>query len=156
MSEDDRCDVFDIELSDGRVAHCKEVAVQEYSNCRISAGLVDGLADDSLYFRFEREGEVPLTVGLRPDEMTALMFSCSGALWALQMHALEALEGYDNDREQIEQLAGYRRLMGRMADGIDRSLHELGVPGEGYPAPVANAVEILEEAFGLWEHGLDN
>ena len=48
------------------------------------------------------------------------------------------------------------RLMGRMADGIERALHELGVPGEGYPAPVANAVEILQTAFGLWGQGLEN
>jgi hypothetical protein len=28
---------------------------------------------------------------------------------------------------------------------IERALKELGIPGEGYPAPVANAVEILNE-----------
>lgn len=48
------------------------------------------------------------------------------------------------------------RVMGRMADGIDQALHELGVPGEGYPAPVANAVELLKRAFGLWGQGLEN
>ena len=46
--------------------------------------------------------------------------------------------------------------MGRMADGIKRALSELGVPGEGYPASVANAVEILRAAFGLWGQGLDS
>lgn len=46
------------------------------------------------------------------------------------------------------------RLLERMADGIHRALGELGVPDENYPAPVANAVEILREAFGLWGEGV--
>ena len=37
------------------------------------------------------------------------------------------------------------RLMGRMAEGIKSALNELGVPGKNYPAPVANAVEVLCE-----------
>ena len=42
------------------------------------------------------------------------------------------------------------RLMDRMADGIGKALSELGIPNEGYPAPVANAVEILQQALGQW------
>lgn len=30
---------------------------------------------------------------------------------------------------------------------IMQALNELGVPGEGYPTPVANAVELLKEAL---------
>ena len=30
---------------------------------------------------------------------------------------------------------------------IRKALDELGVPGEGYPAPIANAVEILRAAL---------
>lgn len=30
---------------------------------------------------------------------------------------------------------------------IDAALHELGVPGPGYPAPVANAVDLLSSAL---------
>ena len=48
------------------------------------------------------------------------------------------------------------RLMQRIADGIDRALLELGVPGENYPAPAATAVEILKRVFGLWGQGLEN
>lgn len=47
------------------------------------------------------------------------------------------------------------RLIGRMADGIERALAELGMPGEDYPAPVANAVKILHKALGLWGQGLE-
>lgn len=42
------------------------------------------------------------------------------------------------------------RLLGRMAGGIDNALHELGMPDESYPAPVANSVEALRNALGLW------
>jgi hypothetical protein len=34
-----------------------------------------------------------------------------------------------------------------LVNGIRRALAELGVPGEGYPAPVANAIAILEETL---------
>ena len=40
--------------------------------------------------------------------------------------------------EQVEQLEG----------AIRRALDELGVPGEGYPAPVVEAVTILRAALG--------
>ena len=36
-------------------------------------------------------------------------------------------------------------LNGHVEDRIDRALKELGVPGDGYPAPVANAVAILSD-----------
>jgi hypothetical protein len=32
---------------------------------------------------------------------------------------------------------------------VEAALNELGVPGEGYPAPVANAVDILRAALDL-------
>lgn len=36
----------------------------------------------------------------------------------------------------------------RLEDAIRRALDELGIPGPGYPAPVGNAVVILNEALG--------
>jgi hypothetical protein len=42
------------------------------------------------------------------------------------------------------------RLLDRLSSGIKKVLNELGVPGEGYPAPVANAVYILHDALGAW------
>lgn len=36
---------------------------------------------------------------------------------------------------------------GKMFDAIEAALKELGVPQPGYPAPVANAVEILKKAI---------
>lgn len=36
----------------------------------------------------------------------------------------------------------------RLEQDIDRALSEIGVPGEGYPANVANAYKILSEAVG--------
>lgn len=47
------------------------------------------------------------------------------------------------------------RVMGRMAEGIKTALSELGVPQPGYPAPVANAVEILTKSYGEWGKGLE-
>lgn len=45
-------------------------------------------------------------------------------------------------------------LLERFATNVQAALNELGVPGEGYPAPVANAVEFLNAALGKWGQGL--
>ena len=50
--------------------------------------------------------------------------------WAHEQRVRESLR----ELEEIEQK-------------IKAALSELGVPGEGYPAPVANAVELLQEIF---------
>ena len=76
---------FDLELDDGRIAHCWRACVQEYQNCAISAGLVEGIEPDTLYLRFERDGEEPMTIFARPDEFLAVMYVCSGALWSQEM-----------------------------------------------------------------------
>lgn len=81
MSEDV---TFDLELDDGRVAHCWEAASQPYQNCVISAGLVEGAEPDTLYLRFARDGE-PSTFLLRPDEMMAVLYVGAGALWSAEM-----------------------------------------------------------------------
>lgn len=76
---------FDIEFNDGRIAHCWQAVNQPYENCVISAGLVDGVEPDTLYLRFERDGDEPSTFFLRPDEMMAILHVGAGALWSAKM-----------------------------------------------------------------------
>ena len=44
------------------------------------------------------------------------------------------------DSAEVDKEVGYR-------EALDRIMHELGVPGEGYPAPVANAWYIADAAL---------
>ena len=75
--------LFDVELDDGRIASCWQAVEQGYSDCVFSAGLVSGIEPDTVYFRLRRDlDEEPLTLFMRPDEMLAAMFVCSGALWS--------------------------------------------------------------------------
>ena len=76
---------FPIELDDGRVAMCWEAQRQPYADCVFSAGLVDDIEPDILYLRLQRNGEEPVTLFFRPDEMQAICWLCNGALWALSM-----------------------------------------------------------------------
>jgi hypothetical protein len=74
--------VFDVTLSDGRVAHCWRAMAQPYSNCTFSAGFVEGLDPDDFYLCLEREPEEPTYLFLRRDELEALIWCGSGTLWA--------------------------------------------------------------------------
>ena len=72
-----------------------EVIAQVYgiNNAVISGGIVEGHAVDTVYFRFER-GNDPndeVFVILRPDEMAALAWVCSGVLYS------KLIEGDHND-----------------------------------------------------------
>jgi len=59
---------------------------------------------------------------------------------AMSWDAAEAYDrGYDEARASLD--------VDRLRAAIDAALHELGVPGPGYPAPVANAVDILRAAL---------
>ena len=73
---------FDVSLSDGRVAHCQSVVSQPYTDAAFSAGLVEGIEPDTLFLRLEKAGEEPTTIFMRPDEMQAVCWVCSGALWS--------------------------------------------------------------------------
>jgi len=73
---------FDIELHDGRVAHCWQAAHQPYQDCGFSAGLVSGIDPDVLYLKFHRDGEEPTYLFFRPDELMAVIWCASGALWS--------------------------------------------------------------------------
>ncbi len=73
---------FDFHLDGDRVAHCWQVQAQPYQDCTFSAGLVEGLEPDTIYFRFERSGEEPYMFFLRPDEALAIAWLLNGALWS--------------------------------------------------------------------------
>jgi hypothetical protein len=55
------------------------------------------------------------------------------------------LPGEPSQSESAPEAAN--RILQRYATAMDEALHELGVPGPGYPAPVANAVAILRGAY---------
>jgi len=80
---------FEVTLADGHIAHCWQALEQPYEDCTFSAGLVEGIEPDTLYLRVQRDGEEPLTLFLRPDEMLALIWVASGALWSAEMLALD-------------------------------------------------------------------
>ena len=83
---------FDIEMADGRIAHCWRACHQEYRDCMWSAGLVEGYEPDTFYLRVERTDgreEQPLTLFLRPDELMAVIYVASGALWSAEMMRMD-------------------------------------------------------------------
>ena len=61
-----------------------ELARQEYGGkeATIAAGLVDGHAVDTNYLWIQKDGEPPTVLLLRPDEVAAIAWLCSGALWS--------------------------------------------------------------------------
>ena len=76
---------FEVTLAGGRVAHCWQALEQPYQDCAFSAGLVTGIEPDTAYLRMEKDGEQPTTLFLRPDEVLALIWVASGALWSRDM-----------------------------------------------------------------------
>ncbi len=79
---------FDIDLGDGRIAHCEEAANQPYQNCEFSAGQVEGIDPDVLYLKIGRDGQEPSYFFFRPDELAAVAWCASGALWSHLMMEL--------------------------------------------------------------------
>ena len=73
---------------------CYEMASQPYTNARFSAGLVEGAEPDTVYFRQDHDGEEPLIILLRPDEMQAIVWVCGGTLWSHEMS-----ENQDSDEQ---------------------------------------------------------
>lgn len=63
-----------------------ELICQEYTNCSISAGTVEGHPVDTMYLRFVRHSEPgeprEAFYLLRPDEMAAIAWCASGVLWS--------------------------------------------------------------------------
>jgi len=76
---------FDVELADGRVAHCWQAIEQPYSNCTFSAGLVTGIEPDVIYLKLHKQDDKPTEPTyffLRPDEALAVQWVLAGALWS--------------------------------------------------------------------------
>lgn len=59
-----------------------EVIAQPYPNCKVSAGSVEGHPVDTLYLRLEKDGVITTELLLRPDEMAAIAWCATGALWS--------------------------------------------------------------------------
>lgn len=62
-----------------------EVISQEYSNCKFSAGMVEGHPIDSMYIQLEKDKVVTTSLLLRPDEVAAIAWIASGVLWTKEM-----------------------------------------------------------------------
>jgi len=71
-----------------------EVLRQEYAgnNCVFSAGFVKGSEIDTMYLSFEKDGEEPEIIHLRPDEMACIAYLASGVLWSGEMYRLSLLQ----------------------------------------------------------------
>jgi len=76
--------LFNVELQDGRMAHCEQVISQPYADAGFSAGLVEGIEPDTLYLQMEKADKC-WTMFFRPDELQALIWIASGALWSQMM-----------------------------------------------------------------------
>lgn len=66
----------------------EEIASQRYTDATFSAGFVTGHPVDTVYLRWERNGEEPTTILMRPDELAAVMHVAAGVLWS---HLIEGI-----------------------------------------------------------------
>lgn len=73
--------------TDGGITY-SEVIYQEYSNCKFSAGMIEGHPIDTMYLRAEKDGAVTTQLLLRPDEMAAIGWLATGSLWTNAMKEL--------------------------------------------------------------------
>lgn len=62
-----------------------EACRQPYTNCHFAAGFVDGHPVDTMYLEMERDGVTDVFLLLRPDEVAALVWVLSGALFSLHI-----------------------------------------------------------------------
>ena len=83
---------FDVELADGRVAHCWHNDGVGFANhAEISAGLCEGLEPDNYYFCFERDGD-PAYYFLRRDEVMAVIWMLSFMMFTAEIIAVQKEE----------------------------------------------------------------
>jgi len=68
--------------------HFKEVVRQQYSNMVVSSGFVSGHPVDTLYLKLDRP-DSPVLIVFRPDEMAAIAWVATGALWSVEMDKLD-------------------------------------------------------------------
>jgi hypothetical protein len=67
-----------------RVASCWHVLDQRYQDAGFSAGLVSNLDPDKFYLRLDRDGEEPTMIFARGDEVLAIIWVLTGALWSAE------------------------------------------------------------------------
>ncbi len=68
------------------------MASQPYQDCEFSAGTVSGIDPDVLYLKIGRDGQQPSYFFFRPDEMVAVNWVTSGALWSHLMAEMDKKE----------------------------------------------------------------
>jgi hypothetical protein len=59
------------------------------NNCIFSTGTVEGHSVDTVYLRWEKDGDRGGMLLLRPDEMAAIAWVCNGTLWSELLGKLE-------------------------------------------------------------------
>lgn len=91
--------IFTIKAADGRKARCVGVAKQDYSDCRISAGLVQNLPPEDIFLSFQRPYKEPSVFYLRRDEAIAAAWVITGALWS------DAMDYIDKDGQHMDRKA---------------------------------------------------
>jgi hypothetical protein len=68
----------------------KKIQSQEYFNGEIRVGILDDSQQpDSLYFTFDFEGQMPVTITLRPDEANALISMLSHCLMLKNLNDMQ-------------------------------------------------------------------
>lgn len=80
-----------------------ETGRQEYAgnNCIFAAGLVDNHPVDTHYLLMEKDGQEATVILFRPDEMAAIAWLCSGALWTTLIG--ERTDGSEKEHESFRQ-----------------------------------------------------
>lgn len=97
-----------------------------------NTGYSDGICDRYARVAAEVVREHVETQRKRSNELAALGWKSESAT-----RTKEWEQRYEQQAEQVS----------RLRTALTAALNELGVPGPGYPAPVANAVEILRAAL---------
>lgn len=75
----------------------RELIRQEYggNGCVFSAGQVEGHPVDTLYLRWLKDDEDGGMLLLRPDEVAAIAWCCTGALWSVEVEEVPDLKGIE-------------------------------------------------------------
>lgn len=75
------------------------------------------------------------------DQLEYQLSLCGCAARGIPQEAYTGEYGWSPEYQDVIEL---RKLYDNLTWRINKALEELGVPGEGYPAPVDNAVELLK------------
>jgi hypothetical protein len=92
---------FSITVNEQR-ANFWRAAHQAYTNCEFSSGLIRGIEPDTIYLRFDKDGQKSTTFMLRPDEALAVIHVLSGALWSDEIFTMTEKKKRTNIMENAE------------------------------------------------------